>query len=207
MRYLLLASSILALAGCAKPTAMPSGYTYLSKYYKSPPAAKADNLGYTYTPGLNNAVMSQWQSVAIKLVNHMQTKLGITPQHVYLGLLSTPNAFNSSLDYALRDELRARGYILETEPGSYLEIQPQAWEPENEYAPGDNVYNGDLRPRVMNEHQKPVIPQKFIISLTLLKNNSVTGKVRDKFILPTYGYEPGQSWDQIYPPVHPMEKK
>lgn len=200
MRIALPVLALLALTSCRTlmdPTFMPAGYTYHDNYYKAPPGAEAAPIGYPYTPERNDVVMEKWQAVAEELTGVMESRLALYAQPVYLAPLTHHNAFNASLDYALREELRKKGYTLQGQPSpGVLHLQPEAFMPEDEKVLDyKKMYNDDLyEPTVV-----PPPPEKardFLMILTATRGNVIIGEVRGTFFLPAYGYKKGEGQDE-----------
>jgi hypothetical protein len=191
MRAVLL-SSLLLLTACGyeSPTWMPAGYAYHNDYYKAQPGPEADTLGYDYTPARNDYIGTMWRDVADALVTDLENKTGMSAQPVYVERLPSANAFNLSLDNALRDELRERGYTLVTSKQDAVGIQYQAFKAEDEGKRNDVGYNGDA-----DEQLKPFNPEKserFTFVLTLVDNGAAFGEIRRTELLPGYGYVSGE---------------
>lgn len=202
MRHLLMITvSFLALAGCRSimdPTFMPAGYSFHSDTYKAPPGPMAKGIGYDFSPSMNETVVAQWKTVAAAMAGRLQSELGIGPQRIYVEMLPDRNAFNSSFDYALRDELRARGYTLVMSPAGVPSLRPEAYQPGDVHVPVDaNAYNGDPQVLDIPEHRED--PATFIVSLTALSGQTVTGEVSGEFTMPGYGYVRGEGQDRIDP--------
>ncbi len=191
--------ALLALTGCRSlmdPTPMPAGYAYHQEKFKSPPGPPAAEIGYPFSVPRNDVVVEKWQAVAAATVDKMEAQLGLQPQPVYIETLPRMNAFNASLDYVLREELRNRGYTLVNVPGYILHLKPEAYIPGDEKVPVDaNRFNGDPEVLVIPEHRERA--QDFIISVTVLNNGLLKGVVSDQYALPTYGYVRGDGQDRF----------
>ncbi len=181
---------MLTACGYASPTWMPAGYAYHNDEYKAQPGPAADNLGYDYSPERNDQMTGMWAEVASSLVNDLESQTGISAQPVYLEKLAHSNAFNLSLDNALRDELRARGYTLTDTPRDVIRIKYQAFEKGDEGKVPHVVYNGDEE--IDSKAWKPAKTREFVFVLTLLKQGIAFEEVRSERQLPAYGYVHGE---------------
>jgi hypothetical protein len=177
------------------PTPMPAGYAYHQEKFKSPPGPPAEEIGYPFSVPRNDVVVEKWQAVAASMVDKMEGQLGVDPQPVYIEMLPRPNAFNTSLDYVLREELRLRGYTLMPTPGRFLHLKPEAWIPGDEKVPVDaNRFNGDVEVLVVPVERDKA--HKFVISVAVLDKGYLKGTVSDTYSLPAYGYKRGDSMDR-----------
>jgi hypothetical protein len=196
-----LALAALTLGGCRSvmdPSFMPSGYTYHNDAYKAPPGPPAPGIGYAYNSGINDAALAQWRDVARRMLIQMESHHAIKPQNIFVEMLPDHNAFNASFDYALREELRARGYALANAPAGVLSLRPEAYRPDDVKVPVDaNTYNDD--PEIIVIPEDRARPDNFTVSLTMLRNGFVTGTVTDVFTLPAYGYVRGEGQNRIDP--------
>jgi hypothetical protein len=205
MRALAFLPSVLLLTACgaASPTWMPAGYSYHNDVYKAQPGPEADTLGYDYTPARNEYMEEMWAGIADTLILDLETKTGMAPQAVYLEKLPGSNAFNLSLDNALREKLRERGYTLAAAPGNDVVIKYQAFKVGDENKRVETKYNGDVDE--LNKPWNPEQPEKFTFVLTLVRNNAAFGEIRRTEILPAYGYVEGEG--NILPAPRVMEGK
>ena len=196
-----LALGALTLGGCRAvmdPSFMPSGYAFHSGTYKAPPGPPAPGIGYAYQTNLNDMNVAQWRDVARRMLVQMESRHAIQPQNIFVEMLPDHNAFNASFDYALREELRARGYTLVHAPAGVLSLRPEAYRPADVKVPVDaNTYNDD--PEIALIPEDPTRPDNFTVSLTMLRGGYVTGTVTDVFTLPAYGYVRGEGQNRIDP--------
>jgi hypothetical protein len=187
-----------ALAGCRSvmdPTAMPAGYSYHQNIYKSPPGPPAADIGYPFSSERNDVVVEKWQAAAGRLVSKLESDLNIQPQAVYVESLPHANAFNTSLDYVLREELRSRGYTLANTPLHVLHLKPEIYLEGDEKIPVEpNAYNDDPEVRTEIPHREKA--QDFRISITALRDNVLKGRIAHEFALPAYGYVRGEGQDR-----------
>jgi hypothetical protein len=137
MRIHFLLLAVLGLTGCdtlfGNPTYLPAGYTYHNDLYKAPPGPAAPDIGYSYNALRNREILQGWEVAAQDLVAQLGDN-GVGPQIVYLETLVKNDAFTASYDNSLRDELRARGYLLETDPATPVHIRYDAYLPVQEEA-------------------------------------------------------------------------
>ena len=176
--------------GYESPTWMPAGYAYHNDEYKAQPGPAADSLGYAYTPGRNAQMTDMWAGVAAALTDDLESQTGLSPQPVYLEKLTHSNAFNLSLDNALRDELRARGYLLTDSPEGATHVKYQAFEVGDEGKGPVVLYNGNEY--VDSKAWKPAKTREFVFVLTLLKDGVALSEARSVRPLPAYGYVHGE---------------
>lgn len=181
---------MLAACGYESPTWMPAGYAYNNDEYKAQPGPAADSLGYAYTPERNAQMTDMWAGVAAALTDDLESQTGLSPQPVYLEKLTHSNAFNLSLDNALRDELRARGYLLTDSPAGATHIKYQAFEVGGENKGPPALFNGDGE--VDNKAWNPEKTREFVFVLTLLKDGAAFSEARSVRPLPAYGYVHGE---------------
>ncbi|MGB4057190.1 MAG: hypothetical protein WBK77_03815 [Alphaproteobacteria bacterium] len=205
MRAIKTLPAILLLTACGpvSPTWMPAGYSWHNDTYKAQPGPESENLGYAYSPARNDYMVMMWAGVARSLVDDLENKTGMSQQAVYLEKLPETNAFNLSLDHALREELRARGYTLVNSPAESLHVKYQAFKPEDEKERIEIPYNGDLE-----EQRKPWNPEQteeYTFVMTLLRDGAAFGETRSNHALPGYGYVAGEG--NILPALHVMDGK
>lgn len=181
---------LLTACGYTSPTWMPAGYSWHNDEYKAQPGPEADNLGYAYTPDSNEEMVAMWREVAVELVTDLETQTGLSPQPLHVQKLPGSNAFNLSLDNALRDELRARGYTLTDSSEGATQIKYQAFQTGDEKKGPVVLYNGDEE--VLRKASNPGKMREFVFVLTLLQNNAAFGEVRRTRTLPAYGYVHGE---------------
>ncbi|MFK7839978.1 MAG: hypothetical protein AB8B83_06565 [Bdellovibrionales bacterium] len=189
-----------ALNGCKTvmdPTFVQSGYTYHHKEYKAPPADTAWQIGYDYTRAQNASVLNEWRDVAADLTNKIEA---ITPLATKPVFLSSPtyldNAFTLSLDHALREEFRSRGYRLAKIPHEdTIKLQISSYDP---------AYTNVMRSYKLNDEDQvdlPEPPAEIRRNLVLKVDGMIDGNfatiIEDPYILPLYGYQD----EQLYFPL------
>ncbi|MCC7305245.1 MAG: hypothetical protein IT558_03185 [Alphaproteobacteria bacterium] len=196
MRFMLPIMIVLALAGCRSitdPDFMPSGYTYHNQYYKAPPGPSADDIGYAYTKERNAAAIEQWEYIVAHLVGRMDMELGEGPQPIYIETLPRHNAFNASFDYALREELRSRGYTLTHSRANALHLRYEAFRPGEDNAALDLNFRRGQEPDTHTQYYKD--ESKFSVALILMQGKFPKGEVRSMVSMSDYGYVPGEGLD------------
>jgi hypothetical protein len=182
---------LLTACGYESPTWMPMGYSYHNDEYKAQPGPEADNLGYDYTEARNDHIVATWRSIASDLITELEQKTGMSPQPVYIEQLPDVNAFNLSLDNALREEFVARGYTLvETAEGGGTHLKYQAFDVGDEKKRPAVVYNGDED--VLTKPYDPEKRREFVFVLTALQDGAAFSEVRAKRNIPAYGYVHGE---------------
>jgi hypothetical protein len=196
---LALLSVIIAVSGCRSfldPSPMPAGYAYHQQKYKSPPGPPAADIGYPFSVDRNDVVVEKWQAVASRIVDQMEQQLALGPRAIYIEPLPRPNAFNTSLDYVLREELRNRGYTLVAVPGSGLHLKPEIYLPGDEKIPVDaNMYNDDPHFETIPANRSKA--HEFLITVNVLENKVYKGAVEGQYTLPAYGYVRGDGSDRL----------
>jgi hypothetical protein len=120
----------------------------------------------------------------------MEGETGITAQNVYVESLPESNAFNLSLDNALREELRARGYTLTETPQEALHLSYRAFLPEDERKVVQTQYNGDQEQ--LNTPWNPEDAQRFVFALVVKRDGAVFDETRIIREVPAYGYVSGE---------------
>lgn len=104
----------LAVFSACSPSAIPAGYTYHRETYKSPPAPKADEIGYDFSVAANHKAVSIWDEIASDALARLESGYTFQSRDVAvippLGIDHT----NRSLDYALHRAFRQKGYTLQS---------------------------------------------------------------------------------------------
>lgn len=194
----LLAIAPLALSGCellTNPSAMPSGYTYHGDIYKAPPGPNSDELGYDYSAARNDEILLAWREAVDDLVNTLE-ETGIAAQAVYIEQPKAGNAFLSTYDNVLREELVSRGYTLGAAPGSVNHLRYEALVPESK----------DALPAADNADARDFVLVLTVIDPSLLagagkEDEAVLTQVGNTYRLPPYGYSATPSLSSIFKPV------
>lgn len=69
------------LTACA-PSPIPTGYTYHRDTYKSPPAPKADDIGYDFTTQANAKAVDAWREIGQDLVSRLESGKALSGHNV-----------------------------------------------------------------------------------------------------------------------------
>ena len=188
-------AAALTLAAChpvLNPKFMPAGYTYHSNEYKSPEAHPPWDIGYEYTTEKNAEVLEIWEIAAMDLTDRLESQLALADAPIFLASPDPlDNAFSLSLDHSLRQELRERGYTLETIPteGS-IKLAVSAYDPEFKDKMRSYVYND------APQKDLPAPPKEVSKDIVLKVDTERDGKpltiVEDTYNLPLYGYQDRQ---------------
>lgn len=195
----LIACLSLGLISCRSlvdPSFMPAGYTHHGDTYKAPPGPKAKNIGYDYSAAENDEMLAIWRGAVADLVDQLESQSGLSPQGIYVHDSLARNAFNTSYDHVIREELRARGYVLENHASAApLQLWYEAHVPVEVSAtakPEPITYNGGQAVRDHNPKTKaPVLRpnEDFVLILNLARDDTLFGKAAGVYELPSHGYE------------------
>jgi len=191
-----IALSLNACKSIMDPTFMPSGYTYHHDEYKSPPAGNPWGIGYDYTRESNKAMLDQWRAVASDLTDKLESTASLGASPIFLSSPILDNAFTISLDHALREELRARGYTLSSLPtNESLKIQTSTYDP----AYKDVMRSYDLNDQIENDLPAPpkAVSKSLMLKVEGLIDGAQTTLVDAPYDLPLYGYQD----EQLYFPL------
>jgi hypothetical protein len=191
----------LSLSGCKTfmdPTFLPAGYTYHQNEAKSPTADEPWSIGYDYTHEKNAEVIAHWQQVAAELVTKLEPSGATSAGPIFLASPELDNAFTISLDNALRQELRSRGYILAAVPDvGTVNLKTSAYDPEF----SDNFLSYEFND---TEEELPEPPKVMYKNIVIKIQGEVEGKpitlVESYHAqLPLYGYQYPQRY---FPMAH-----
>lgn len=189
-----LSTAVIALNACKtliEPTFIPSGYTYHHDEYKSPGADKPWHIGYDYSRDENAHVLNKWRMVAADLTDKLEesASLGATP--VFLASPDIDNAFSLSLDHALREEFRSRGFALVAVPSEdAFKIKASTYDPE---------FKDAMRSYALNDQEQKDLPEPprevsktLVIKVHGLVADMTSVLVEEPYELPLYGYQDKQ---------------
>lgn len=178
----------LALMGCelfTNPSAMPAGYTYHNEVYKAPPGPDAPDIGYEYSARANEEILELWRVVISDLVDQLGEQTSHGPRALYLEALAPDNAFNTTYDNILREDLTGRGFTLTADPIAAPHLRYEA-------APVENRDVSDINDPYFRD---------FALTLTLLDpaaadkskdpESGVLARAAGTYKLPSYGYQKG----------------
>ena len=197
--FLGLSATILTLGACKSfmnPTFMPAGYAHHSDNYKAPDGPEAWDIGYDYTRAENAAVLNRWKMVAADLTDKIEQGAPLDAAPVFLSSPTIDNAFTLSLDHALREEFRTRGYTLASIPSEETtKLQVSAYDPQ---------FRDTMRSYDLNDQPQKDLPEEpeAISKELVLKVDGLVGEehitlVERAYVLPLYGYQD----EQLYFPL------
>ena len=172
-----------ALTGCNSvwdPTFMPGAYKRTNEVYKTAPGPAPKNIGYNFSHEKNAEVLEIWRIVARDLVDTLEERAGLGPQHVYVHAINNGSAFYNAYDHIIREELRDRGYVLIANPDEKLQLSYEAFLPEM----GENAAGDAPIP------ESEMGLKDYIFKITAIKNNALVGHASGIYRVPSYGYEP-----------------
>ena len=121
---------VVVLASCDYPTPMPRGYVSFKEPYKSAPGEDAAPIGYGYSTDSNKTVLEDMRYTARDLVERLDRKLSFSVDEIYLSSTGQ-NAFYSSFDHLLRNELTRQGYLLSNTPHGAVHVDFNAIDPKD----------------------------------------------------------------------------
>lgn len=111
----------LGLSACSSPNALPKGYTYLNKPYKSPNPPASDKFTELQRSTMGPEQADQFRLSVYQLVDSLTNRAGMPPKPVYIVKPEPMTPFYANLDNDLRESLRHVGYRLSDAPdGSYI---------------------------------------------------------------------------------------
>ena len=186
----LTAALTLGLIGCRTvfdPTFMPTGYMYHDDEYKAPPGSEADDIGYVYSDSANAESLQIWRNIINDLVGQLATQIGEDGQRIYIEPLYLQNAFNSSYDHVLREELRNRGYVLASNTRNALYLTYEAHLPKDSEEKESPDYNGDIDNDPV--YKKLKNNDEFVLILTVTKKGVLSAKVAGIYKVPLFGFK------------------
>lgn len=173
--------AVLSLSACTgHPNPMARGYVSYDEVYKSAPGPKAHNIGYEYSYESNKAVLKDIRYVARDLVEKLDKKLAMNIDEVYLKI-QNEDAFYSSFDHALREELTKHGYMISQSPVNTLNL--------------DFIVVDDLPEctGVKQEEQEGAY-KKFFLGLAInVAEGMPQDMIGDYYEVPTYDFWPGDN--------------
>ena len=186
-----IALSLNACKSFMAPTFIPSGYTYHHDEYKSPPAENPWGIGYDYIRESNKAMLDDWRDVASDLTDKLESSASLGASPVFLSSPTLDNAFTISLDHALREEFRARGYTLSSLPTpDSMKIEVSSYDPEYK----DVMRSYDLNDQIEKDLPEPpkAISKNLVLKVYGLVDGVSTTLVEAPYDLPLYGYQDKQ---------------
>jgi len=197
--FLGLSAIIFTLGACKSimnPTFMPAGYTYHQNEYKAPTGPKAWDIGYDYTRAENAAVLNRWKMVAADLTDKIESVAPLAGAPIFLSSPTLDNAFTLSLDHALREEFRARGYTLAALPSeNTIKLKVSSYDPSFR----DTMRSYELNDQEEKDRPEPPkqVSKELILKVDGLVGDQQTTLVEAPYVLPLYGYQD----EQLYFPL------
>ena len=157
LSVLIIMTGVAALMGCANPSPYAGGYNN-HPYYKSADGPDVKDLGYHYTPSLNNDILKQYERAAADMVLLLEQQNAGLPQHLKFIENVYANVPYQTMDYALRQELMVRGYNIyndkaATFPEFSFSLDKSKEEREEALLEGEGLYDITLS---LNIPQGPV---------------------------------------------------
>lgn len=114
---LILSSCVATFAlGACSPNAIPDGYVYHDKPYKSANPPKSSKFSEVQRASMGAAQADQFRLAIYDLVDKLTMRAGMPPKAVFVDKPKPMTAFYSNLDNDLRESLRHVGYRLADSP-------------------------------------------------------------------------------------------
>lgn len=113
-KTLILCCSVIALAACQTPNAVPSGYTYHSQTYKSETPPAPPRISPVQRSKMGPQQAQQYRDALYDLVDDLTERAGLPPKLVHVIPHTPMNAFYGQVDNDLREAMRHIGYELAT---------------------------------------------------------------------------------------------
>lgn len=122
-RKILMASALTALCitACDHPNAIPSGYTYHAREYKSPEPPQSVKFSKEQRATMTEQQAAQFRSAVHGLVETLTVRAGVPPKSVYILAPEKMTPFYANFDNNLRESARHLNYRLSDHPdNSYV---------------------------------------------------------------------------------------
>ena len=185
--------AILALSACEnmymRPLALPTGYTYLSDEYKSPPSPNPTDIGYEYSAEKNAHIVASMKDKAAEMFAQIEAQSDMTGKKIFVYNAHHHDAQNAAFDHVLREVVRENGYMLakaQGEPGAfnlgYAIREPAQLDHDVNF--GD--FNDEYRVPFFNKYDEY---ENMFIDMALMDGATVLAKIRAAYDLPMYGYK------------------
>lgn len=158
------------LSGCySNPSPYAGGYNNHA-YYKSTPGPQADDLGYDYTPSVNDGILKDYERAAADLILLLEQQNAGLPTDLKFLQTKSNHVPTTTMDYALRQELIVRGYNVYDAKDSGL--------PEFSFA----------LDRKSNDTNEPLAEgmDLYFVTLSLTTSPETISQVGDPYVLPSY---------------------
>lgn len=199
-----LGSAALLLAGCKAlvltPNAIPKGYTYSHDRYKAPPSPEADDIGYEYSDYQNREVVNTWRLKAKQMADWLEENAEIQPKALFIDYPKYHTAQYATFDFALREELKNRGYTLMPTPDNTIALRyliEKISTPWVEYP----YPNDETRAKRPAEPYVDAVQDEMRLGLALYDGDLEILRVYQDHIVPTYGYEHEIDEHNFYKPI------
>lgn len=179
------------LAGCKsmfyKPYVVPTGYTYHKNDYKFSGPDMAEEIGYTYTAEENAKIVEMWRPKVAELINNLEMQTGMRDGAVYIVQADQKTAHYMTFDHILRDELRARGYTISSDPAHGKTLAYDILDP----AYIDDIRDIEKKNDIVTQN-KPYIEtdyKEMMLQLVLSDAEALVAEVSGVYVLPMFGYK------------------
>lgn len=196
LKSALLVSTCLGLASCkslvSKPSMIPSGYTYHTQPYKSPPPAMADDIGYTFNAGKNAEVIAMFRPKVEQLVMRLEQDGGFSNADFYVRVPVDGDVQMATFDHVLREVLIERGHriISDQYKGTiltYTIIDPE--EMDKDYMRAIYNRNDSPNPHPPAYHDGSEY-KDMLLTLSVIGPDGPATGVSGAYTIPMYGYDP-----------------
>ncbi len=135
--------TVFTLPACSVPHAMPTGYVYHDKKYKSPNPPESPKFTTAQRTEMGPEQSDQFRLAVYTLVDNLTNRAGMPPKAVYVVTPVPMTPFYANMDNDVRESLRHVGYKLANTPDDAYAITYKA-----EIIKKDKVVEGDVRPNV-----------------------------------------------------------
>ena len=109
-------TSLMVLAACSSPNAIPTGYVYHDDVYKSPNPPESSKFTKLQRSIMGAEQADQFRLATYSLVDSLTNRAGMPPKPVYVMTPETMTPFYANMDNDLRESLRHIGYRLADNP-------------------------------------------------------------------------------------------
>lgn len=174
------------LASCA-PSPIPTGYKYHHEKYKSPPAPKAEEIGYAFTTEANQKAVDIWQDIGRDLVGKLENGYVFHGRDVAIIAPLGVDQMNKSLDYALHKAMMEKGYNLKAFgpdiPGISTTMHPLAGIEKSNMA-------NELTAFAAKYGYKGEEVQGVSIHMQVREGAKLVHELRYIYVIPNFGFDP-----------------
>jgi len=141
-------------------------------------------------------VLNQWKAVAADLTDKIEDVAPLSGAPIFLSSPKLDNAFTLSLDHALREEFRERGYRLASIPSEdTIKLQVSSYDPE--FTDVMRSYELNDQEEIDRPEPPAEITKDLILKVDGLVGDTPTTLVQSSYELPLYGYQD----EQLYFPL------